>query len=76
MYSSLAHDSIQIVAPRSNPDGQLVHFSILSHVAQLEWQDEQVVVEPLSSSKNLSLQIHYPLSKLEFRAQTVHYSGP
>ena len=76
IYSSLAHASIQIVAPKSNPAGQDVHLSIPSHVAQLEWQDEQTEVEPLLSLKNLSLHIQDPFYKEEFGAQTVHYSGP
>ena len=66
MYSSLAHDSMQIVAPKLNPDGHVKHLSVPSHVAQLSWQDEQVEVEPLLSLKNLSSQIHYPFSKEEF----------
>ena len=76
MYSSLAHDSIQIVAPRSNPDGQVEHFSVPLHVAQLSWQEEQIEVEPLLSKKNLSLQMQDPSYKVEFGAQTVHYSRP
>ena len=63
---------MQIVAPRSNPDGQVEHFSVPSHVAQLAWQAEQTEVEPLMSWKNLALQMQDPFFKVELGAQAEH----
>ena len=67
MYSLLAH-LMQIEEPRSKAAGHVKHFSALSHVAQLEWQGEQVDV----SWKNFLSQEHDPFSKVEFGEQTVH----
>ena len=63
---------MQIVAPRSNPGGQVEHFSVPSHVAQLAWQAEQIEVEPLMSWKNLASQMQDPFYNVEFGAQIEH----